>query len=933
MRRVLLTFLTVSLALSLYSQDSYINRSLPVDTTVKSGRLPNGMTYFVKYHNNPKGHGEFFIVHNVGALQEENNQNGLAHFLEHMAFNGTTHFPGKSMLEYLNKIGVRFGYNVNAYTSKERTVYNISNVPLERESVVDSVLQMISDWSGSISCLPEEIEKERGVIREEWRRGDDVRSRMYKQTYALQYKGSKYAERDVIGDTAVINNFKPDALTSFYHKWYRPDMQAIVVVGDFDTEKMIGKIKNLFSKIPEAKIKTPKEIYRVPDFDKPIVGFISDPETRSKAVKVIYKHDGPIPAEKLTTASVRQGIIQTMVANMMGAKFEISRNEPDPDFSTAVAVATPGSADKWFLQVTVSPVGNDYKRAFKGTFTDIERIKEYGFSAKDLVLAKTQMFKKIENNSKKLSNLRSEDFVSIIIDNFTKGEALTTPEERIKAEREVLKSITLDEVNEAMRSYLRDENKIFVLNCPQQDLASAPDADEIVAMAESAGKGNLAPFTTTAVKDNFWSFDNLKPGKIVKEEKNEKYQSVIWTLSNGIKVYYSYINDSLANLSVNANSDGGFVRVKEEDLPSAKMFKNISRYKALGNLDINDTKQFLKTKSAGITADISLYNENVVGSSSKKERELLMQMLYLAFTNFGLPEEGYKKMMEVQRSNFEKAPADYFIYLDSMSKVKFGSRIASQIGSADLDKISYEKMKRVFGERFGNPADFRFFLSGNDSPEIIKPLIEKYIASLPTNKNFEKPYAGSAIVVKGKRELKFFTKTALTPISKISLLYHGKCSYTSANYISSVLLRHILTDRYLQSVREEKGGTYYVGVDAYLSGVSKKNLSLAIDFDTDPKLRDELVEIIDAEMNDIIKNGVKDEEFNAALLFVKKSFAEASVRKTYLYERFTDLIENGTDLRDGAESLLYKVKPSDIQNLLSELIQQGNRLYFVYGTN
>ena len=932
MKKIVLLALSSFLCLSIYAQASYSYSKLPVDTTIKTGRLSNGMTYFIKHHENPKERGEFFIVHNVGALQENDNQNGLAHFLEHLAFNGTKNFPGKTMLDYLNKIGVRFGYNVNAYTSKERTVYNISNVPLARETVLDSVLLMIYDWSGNILCTPEEIEKERGVIREEWRRGDDVRSRMMKQTYALQFKGSKYALRDVIGDTAVVNNFKPETLTDFYHKWYRPDLQAVVIVGDFDTEKMLNKVKALFSKIPAAVNPAPKEQFIVPDFEKPLVGIISDPETRAKGVKIIFKHNGPNAAQKLTTESVEQSIIASLVSNLIQSKMELTKNAPNPPFTTAVAVAQGGSANKWFFQLTMSPVGNDYARALKGTFTDIERIKEYGFSQSDLDLAKIQMIKKIDNNSKKLTDLKSADFVPIIVENFTDGQALIHPAARLNVEKEILNSITVEKVNASLGKILSDENRIIIVNCPQSDLSSVPSEKDILTMSESAKNEILTPFTSSTYDKNFYNFDNLKGSKIVKEVKNEKYQASEWTLSNGIKVYWTQTDDPQANYYINAESPGGLVKVEPTDVASAKMLRNAARYKNLGKLSENETKMFLSTKNAGVSFDLNLYNERVSGSASKNDFELMMQMFYLAFNGLDLQKEGFEKMVKRQTELFEKDPSDNTKFIDSVQFIKYNSSLTRQIKQSEMTLVSLDKMKKVYNERFGNALDFKFFISGPESAETIKPLIEKYIGSLIVNKNLEQVSDGGVYLKKGQTKLKFYTKSIQTPISSINILYYGKAAYTAKNFIASNLLKHILTDRYLKSIREEKGGTYYVGVDANLMSEPQNRLSLEINFDTDPKMREELLKIIDFEIQDIVKNGPASDEFDAALLFIKKSFSDASERKGYLSDRYRNLISDGVDLKDGTDQIFKTIKPADVKNLAAELIKQENKMLFVFGT-
>ena len=302
---------------------------MPLDGEVRVGRLDNGMTYYIRHYDNPRQRADFFIAHDVGALQEEDDQNGLAHFLEHMAFNGTKHFPGKGILNYLAANGVRFGYNVNAYTSRDRTVYNVSNVPLVCEGLVDSLLLILHDWSYYIACEPGEIESERGVIREEWRRGNDARSRMARKSAEVEYDGSKYARRDVIGDMEIVNNFGRQTLIDFYHKWYRPDLQAVIVVGDVDVDAMERKIRDVMASIPKAENPAQKEVYDIPQRDKPRYGLVTDPETKAVAVKLIFYQPYPSEEERATVGAVRGELARKVFLEMARARLAEAEKCPE----------------------------------------------------------------------------------------------------------------------------------------------------------------------------------------------------------------------------------------------------------------------------------------------------------------------------------------------------------------------------------------------------------------------------------------------------------------------------------------------------------------------------------------------------------------------------------------------------------------------------
>ena len=364
---------------------------MPFDGEVRVGRLDNGMTYYIRHYDNPRQRADFFIAHDVGALQEEDDQNGLAHFLEHMAFNGTKHFPGKGILNYLAANGVRFGYNVNAYTSRDRTVYNVSNVPLVREGLVDSLLLILHDWSYYIACEPGEIESERGVIREEWRRGNDARSRMARKSAEVEYDGSKYARRDVIGDMEIVNSFGRQTLIDFYHKWYRPDLQAVIVVGDVDVDAMERKIRDVMSSIPKAENPARKEVYDIPQRDKPRYGLVTDPETKAVAVKLIFYQPYPSEEERATVGAVSDELARKVFLEMARARLAEAEKRPDARYKRVVAVLGSLATCRNTFMLTALPKEHDMREALAGVLTDVEQIRRYGFSREEFEAARAKV--------------------------------------------------------------------------------------------------------------------------------------------------------------------------------------------------------------------------------------------------------------------------------------------------------------------------------------------------------------------------------------------------------------------------------------------------------------------------------------------------------------------------------------------------------------
>jgi len=867
-------------------------------------------------------------------MQEEDNQNGLAHFLEHMAFNGTKNFPGKNMLNYLGSIGVRFGYNVNAYTSRERTVYNISNVPLIRETIIDSVLLALHDWSYYISCQPAEIEAERGVIREEWRLGDNSRSRMMRKANEFQYKDSKYTQRDVIGLPEVINNFVPATLVDFYHKWYRPDMQAIVLVGDFDVDQMEKKVINTFSSIPKAENPVPKISYSVPDNKEPIIGIVTDPETKASAVKLIFKLKGPDPAQKLTVEPIYNSVITSLIINMFQVKLDAAKDGPNPPFKTTAAVFSPGNANLNFLQMTFSPLNDDYMLALNGVLTEVERVKRYGFTQKELNLAKAVVVKKLDAAIAKLGTRKNEDFVSPVIEHFTRGEALTPEEYMRNKEREILQSVTLEEINSNIPKLFPNENRIILVSCPEKDLTKIPDQKLIADAVRNVVKNEIKPYGSHIETKELAPDLKLTGSPVIATKEWSKYGFKEYTLKNGVKVFWYKRSEADSRMAIQSYSKGGRVYVDQADIASAKLVEYALRNKGLANLSDKELKLYLSQKDATIITSLDLYSESMNGYSALKDSETLFKLLYLNFVSPTFDLENFKKMVGRQKELMIKsADSKINIFRDSVTSIKYRNNpYIRPLKVSDLDNANLESVKKIYFERFANARDFTFFIMGPQTDEQIIPLIEKYIGSIPVVKGVENYKDRGVSIQKGVKELRYYDNEMLTPKSQITVNYTGNMAYNQKNIQTLYLLRYVLSDRYMKSIREEKGGAYYVSVSADLIANPKNRVELSVEFETDPKLRDELIGIVQKEIDDLVANGPKESEIKDAVLYIKKNFKDREKNSDYWFGRFKSLIIDGTDIYDGEEEAIGKVTTNDIQKLAIELFGQGNKLTFIYGT-
>lgn len=436
------------------------------------------MTYYIRHYDNPRQRADFFIAHDVGALQEEDDQNGLAHFLEHMAFNGTKHFPGKGILNYLAANGVRFGYNVNAYTSRDRTVYNVSNVPLVREGLVDSLLLILHDWSYYIACEPGEIESERGVIREEWRRGNDARSRMARKSAEVEYDGSKYARRDVIGDMEIVNSFGRQTLIDFYHKWYRPDLQAVIVVGDVDVDAMERKIRDVMSSIPKAENPARKEVYDIPQRDKPRYGLVTDPETKAVAVKLIFYQPYPSEEERATVGAVSDELARKVFLEMARARLAEAEKRPDARYKRVVAVLGSLATCRNTFMLTALPKEHDMREALAGVLTDVEQIRRYGFSREEFEAARAKVARSEKAALEKYRLATNTDLAGRYVEHFTRNVPYVTPDDRTRIVGEQLDALTCEEVNGLRAGMTSPEGMLVLVSSSEEHLDKVPSEAE-----------------------------------------------------------------------------------------------------------------------------------------------------------------------------------------------------------------------------------------------------------------------------------------------------------------------------------------------------------------------------------------------------------------------------------------------------------------------
>jgi len=940
-RKATLLFIMLFSLTAGFSQSFDVTPALPMDTNFKIGKLENGLTYYIRAAKNPEGRAEFFIVHNVGSLQENDSQRGLAHFLEHMAFNGTKNFPKKQLLEYFGGIGVRFGYNINAYTAMDRTVYNISAVPVKlRSTIIDSALLALHDWSHYISCEQEEIDKERGVVHEEWRRGDDARTRMLKGINKRIQTGSRFAQRDVIGLMEVVDNFSRETLIDYYHKWYRPDLQAVIVVGDIDIKDIEKRIKEIFSTIPKIDNGATREIYTIPENTKPIVGFNTDPESKAVSVRLVVKIPKRTIQEKESYLACFDDITETMIKDMINGRIQVMLEEPDAACKAVIPVFGNVVYDGSTFTATALP--SNHKNplaALKEVVTEVERIKQYGFEPQEIQSSKQRVQQKIEKAYKRSEEPKNSDYVSAAVEHFTRNSPLLDIDAYNKLSKEILGKITNADINLAIKRVFSDNNRVIIFSVPDSDKEYLPTEDQVLAMLDNVKSTELDKFVPITDKEIEKPVIET-PGKIISskivtsDDYKINYEKQLdsateWVLENGAKVIWkeSYANNK--KIKFQAFHKGGMaLPIDPKDI---KLIQSFLKFYSVNGLNRNDLTKWNSKNRVSIYPDINYRYHEFSGSFNEKGSDNFFSLLHLYFTDVSAQERDVDNMKSRLLKNFENQKGESNKFNDSVSTLQYVSNPMNvEFGKEYIKNISAKKLEDLYNIYFTDPTGFTFVFSGPMSAQEGKKYVEKYIASIKS-KEFNNPKLvyKEPKLSKGTISLRYFAPNMLSSKATVTRIYSGKAKYSPENQLMAKYITYIMRDRYMKSIREDKGGTYYVGVKSDITKHPESLLSFTIDFDTDPALVDELLEIVQLEIDEFVKSGPTEKEMKEISLYLKK-VSKDNKKETEWTSIIANAIKDENTLAHKEKNLLNSMDAKKIHKLAKSIFKTGNKMTFVF---
>jgi len=904
--------------------------AIKLDPQVRYGKLDNGLTYYIRANAVPENRAEFYIVNNVGAILETDAQDGLAHFCEHMAFNGTKNFPDKGVLNFLETNGVKFGHNVNAFTSLDVTAYNLSNVPLRREGIVDSSLLILHDWAACVSYDAEEIDKERGVIHEEWRTRRSPNMRMQQVINPVLYEGSKYAKRDVIGKLDVIDNCDYETMRSFYRDWYRPELQALIIIGDFDTEKMEQKVKKLFSSIPEGNVNKERKYFPVPNHKETKVAIASDKEAQNTMVRLYYKND-IVPKDQKDLAYYNKQVNSALFSIMINNRLrELTQKENPPFIYGYSGYSNLVRTKDAYMSLAMAPNGKAID-ALEAILTENQRIKKHGFTPSELERAKAEIISQTKKEFNDREKQKNSYYVWQYFDHYLQNEPAPGIEFEYEYLQKYLPSIKVNQINKLAALWIKNENVVATITAPEQEGVSLPTEQDVLNTINKVRSNDIAAYKD-AVSGKALVANLPAAGKIINTQGDNAYQTESWTLSNGAKVIVKPTNFKEDQILFSAFSAGGYSLVATEDLPSVQMATSILANSGLGQFNAIELSKQLAGKNIRVSPYIGQFSEGLQGEATPEDLETLLQLTHLYFTAPKFTETGYKAYMSRIGAYLEnKASNPQAIFGDTLSMTlnDYHPRVFP-FNQDMLEKVDFNKLAPLYKKRFANAGDFTFVFTGNIDKEKVKPLIEKYIASLNGTKEHES-WKDNQVRPPQKNVSKELIQTMETPKSTVCVTYHGQMPYNFENKLMLETISHILDLRYTKRIREDEGGAYGVAVNENANDFPVDAFQLLTYFDCAPERADMLKAIIHEEIRRIAEEGPSDVDLTKAKEHFLKSRQENLKENRFWQSAIKNREMHGQDMimLDNFENAVNNINKESVQKMARELFSHAKQIEVV----
>lgn len=890
---------------------------LPLDPAVVHGKLDNGLTYYILPNHEPERRVVLRLVVRAGSLLEDDDQQGLAHFVEHMAFNGTTHFKKQALIDYLEKIGTRFGADLNATTSFESTVYKLQ-VPTDDEAILRQAFLILQDWANGVTFDPAEVDKERGVLIEEWRGNRDADARIRDKQLPVLFHDSRYAQRLPIGLVDTLQHATAETITRYYRDWYRPNLMAVVVVGDLTTERALALIKEHFAGLTNPKTERPHQNFPMPDHAETLFAIDADPELTSTSLEIYRKIE---PMTMKTEADFRERLVRQLRFRMLNDRLDERARDADPPYVTAFSFEDDLVITKR-AEVQGALIRDDhFAPAITALVGEAARARKFGYTASELERQKKDLMRGLEQAYKERDKTRSEKLVADLVGHFLDGKPAPGIAQLLELTRRYLPGISLEEINRQEAGRTGEANRVIMISGPHKEGKHLPDRGEILAMLAAADQQTLTAYEEK-VSDAPLVATAPTPGKVVSEQRIEALDVTEWKLANGARVFLKptqFKNDEIQFL---AFSDGGTSLAGDAHYTPALTATMLINQSGLGAFDAIELEKKLAGKSVGVNASIDELEEGISGSASPQDFETLLQLTYLFFTEPKVEDKVYASIMTRFRSllaNREASPQ--VVFGDQLNALLYQNHVRSKpFDLAALDRMDQQASLAFFRERFRYGGDFTFVFVGNFEPQKIKPLIETYLGSLAAPPVPEKWRDVGLKYVEGEHTLK--VARGLEPKATVRLIYTGSWDWTPHNRFLLSSLNQILDIRLREILREDMGGVYGVGVRGGLARWPTARFITSINFDCDPNRVDDLVKACKIELERAQKEGFEAsylEKIKEALL---REYEVNLQRNPFWLRNLAYYLQNGLDPID---ILAY---PKRVGELKLEEMQQAVQVFY-----
>ena len=922
-------FLLAAIPVSLSAQN------VVQDASIRQGKLKNGLTYYIRHNDKEAGLADFYIAQRVGSILEEPRQRGLAHFLEHMAFNGTKHFPGKGkklgIVPWCETIGVKFGANLNAYTSVDQTVYHIGSAPIKREGIIDSCLLVLNDWSQFINLEAKEIDKERGVIHEEWRnrRTGMAMQRMMENVMPKIYKGTKYEDCLPIGNMDIVDHFPYKDLRDYYQKWYRPDLQAIVVVGDFNVEQMELKIQKLFGKIKTHKNPAERIYYPVTDNDKMIVAIEKDKEQPIILGHLYMKSETTPDSEKNSVKYQREDYICGLITYMLNGRLSEKKQVANPPFmsSTVKNGEFFVSRTKDAFSLSISCKQDNVLGGISVAVGEVERARQHGFTASELERAKKLYLNAAERQLKMEKDYKNSHYVSLCVNNFLEGEPILTPAYNLQLIKQFDGEVNLDEVNKQVGEIITDKNQVFIMYGPDKEGFVIPSESEIESTVLAAQQKQYDAYQEEEVPQTLMA-TLPAPGKIVSEKPYGKFGMTEITLSNGMKVYVKPTDFQADQVTMSMRGEGGTSVYGDKDIPNFSFLTSAVAEAGVGDFSATRLRKALAGKSLKVAPAINSEGQRITGTSSVKDLETMLQLTHLYFTSPRKDSVAFEGMMNRTLSLLKNRNASSkVVYNDSLSAVLYDHNVRMAPVTKEIaEKADYNRILEIYRERFSDASNFKTVFIGKIDMAQLRPLLCQYLATLPATHKVEKTNKANVAQIVKKNEVVKFVRKQETPLANVSVFVTGNVPFSPKNDLTLDMLTRVLQIAYTDSVREEKGGTYGVSVSFSLEKEEDPNALVRISYKADPKRYDELNPIIYKQLQNIADNGPVASSMDKVKKYLKKQYGQMAITNDYWSYVIWHELDDEADFDKDYCKMVDAISGEDVQKMAKLLLQQKQRI-------